>query len=272
MAQRLKGRAGYPSDEPFRPGTEHLDKLDEPLRWRKPRRMFVCSMGDLFHDEVPDKYIAEIFGVMAQTSRREPPSKLWPNGRTIIGTPNVRYGPHTFMVLTKRPQRALKLLTSTIFRGLVASAAFRHAHNRIDAGHLSHQIGVREEYGRCYEPGRLWPLPNVWVGVTAEDQQRADERIPLLLKIPAAVRFVSVEPMLEEIDDFGMTRFDWLICGGETGPGARPMDISWARRLRDRCAAAGVPFFFKKPGSHRWAPRETPADLDIRQFPEVNHG
>ena len=306
MANRLRGRFGYPAGEPFAV-TTHPDRLEKPLRWRKPRRIFVDSMGDLFHDDVPDDFVAEVFGVMAvahgeffcgkETRRREPPSKQWPNGVTRVSMPKTRYGPHTFMVLTKRLQRALKLLTSTAFRGLVAAAAYRHAHNRTDAGHLSHQIGVREEYGRCYEPGRLWPLPNVWLGVTTENQRMADSRIKTLLKIPAAVRFVSVEPMLSRVDlnelvmggtlrmdalnkRFGPTTsgrplqrpmehgIDWVICGGENGPGARPMELQWARNLRDQCQAAGVPYFFKGAGRGI----ETPPDLDVQEFPEVRHG
>ncbi len=191
----------------------------------RPRRVFVCSMGDLFHEQVPDEFIAAVFDVMTQEGGNH----------------------HTYQVLTKRPARALDFLT------------------------------------RYYLNGRVPPLPNVWIGVTAEDQERADERIPLLLQTPAAVRFVSIEPMLGQIDlwaindgswydhegatqynaltgaawwggtgDHGLgggPKLDWVICGGESGPGARPMSPEWARQLRDSCADAGVPFLFKQWGS-----------------------
>ncbi len=245
MANRLRGRFGYPEDEPFRV-TLHPEKLGEPLRWKKPRRVFVCSMGDLFHEDVPDKIIYKIFEIMA-------------NAQWIHG--------HTFMVLTKRPQR-MKYIIDAISRD------------------ISNQKGMKFSF----------PLKNIWLGVTAENQKRADERIPILLQIPAAVRFISIEPMLGPVDltciiidpahgieFFGGTvtysisanvlrgkqflnglggvitkdykRIDWVICGGETGPKARPMHPEWVRSLRDQCQAAGTPFFFKQWGE--WAPIPT---------------
>jgi len=203
MSKRLRGRLGYSDDEPFKV-TLHPDKLNRPLRWRKPRRVFVCSMGDLFHGGVPIDYIINIFLVMAESPQ------------------------HTFQVLTKRPD-----------------------------GMLSLQEVLEKE---MLELKHQWPLPNVWLGVTAEDQQRADERIPLLLLCSAAVRFVSCEPLLGPIDlrdqpfrdgcgvdamhpADPMMSLDWVIVGGETGPGARQMHPMWARFLRDQCVAADVPFF-----------------------------
>ena len=232
MARRLAGRCGYPADEPFRV-TLHPERLSEPLRWTKPRRVFVCSMGDLFHDDVDEKFIAKVWAIMDLARQ------------------------HTFMVLTKRPERALKLLTDEDFQfhvGWFQSQAVR-------------------EFG-LPQPKEIGPMPlrNCWAGVTAEDQQRANERIPILLQIPAAVRFVSVEPMLEAVDlssvpiNYGEGFFgdpfrpypilrsgrnrtyntlDWVICGCETGPGARPMEVNWVRDLRDQCQEAGVPFFLK---------------------------
>jgi protein gp37 len=194
----------------------HPERLGQPMRWRKPRKIFVCSMGDLFHESVPSGFIGGVYNVI----QRNP----W----------------HIFQILTKRPKRMLELLGS---------------------GYYSK------------------PLPNLWLGVTAENQAMADERIPLLLQTPAAVRFVSVEPMLgpvnlmdipwhpgrptfPETDDLSDgrsaihivegKRIDWVICGGETGPGARPMHPDWARLLRDQCVAAGVLFHFKHWGE--WAP------------------
>lgn len=193
MAQRLKGRYGYPKDNPFKI-TFHPDRLDQPLRWKKPRRIFVVSMGDLFHEDVTDKQIDGIFERMTH--------------------PMMGMDHHTYLILTKRPERIL-------------------------AGHQEH----------------FAEWPNIWLGVTCENQQAADERIPILLQIPAAVRFVSCEPMLSEIDFSHLpesgAELDWVICGGESGPGARPMHPDWARSIRDYCQAAGVPFFFKQWGN--WA-------------------
>jgi protein gp37 len=169
------------------------DRLEAPLRWRKPRRCFVCSMSDLFHPDVPDDYIAAIWEVMLYANQ------------------------HTFQILTKRPQRMARL------------------------------VGRR--------------LPNVWVGTSVENQRYADLRIPHLLATPAAVRFLSIEPLLGPVDleaylldepeheELG-PRLDWVIAGGESGPGARPMHPEWVRSIRDQCTDAGVPFFFKQWGEH----------------------
>lgn len=229
MAKRLAGRFGYPKDEPFRV-TFHSDKLLEPLKWRKPRRIFVCSMGDLFHDEVEEDWIDEIFQTIAE---------------------NI----HTFLILTKRPNRM-------------------------------------KTYCDWYVRNEIELPENLWPGVSVENQKRADERIPILLQIPAKVRFISIEPMLERMDlrDYlngmpeprgGGTHYitkdmasdacmpeiegmrvdeepewiqtveplNWVILGGETGPGARPMHPDWVRSVRDQCQEAGVPFFFKNMGS-----------------------
>ncbi len=220
MSIRLAGRYGYPAKGPFRP-TFHPERLDHPHRWKKSRRIFVCSMGDLFHDAVTGSQLDQIFSVMRQAPH------------------------HIFLVLTKRP------------------------------------AGMREyiegRYGRH-------PLPNVWLGVTAEDQQRADERIPVLLETPAVRRFVSIEPMLGPVSLPAVwmhrmdhrthvikndTILDWVIIGGETGPGARPMHPDWVRSVRDQCQMAGTPFFFKQWGE--WAPDDcwglTP-EKKLHRFPE----
>jgi len=217
MAQRLRGRCGYPADEPFRV-TLHKNRLMEPLKWKKPKRIFVCSMGDLFHPDVPAEFVVNVFEVIEAAKQ------------------------HTFLVLTKRPERIDSILYG--------------------------------EEGRWYLGGGDF-LPNVWLGVTAENQEQADERIPILLQIPAAVRFVSVEPMLGPVNLRNIYRpqdgsewdalkgvdtkhqlhlsckLGWVICGGESGPGARPMHPDWVRSLRDQCKAAGVPFFFKQWGEWR---------------------
>ena len=214
MANRLRGRCGYPADDPFRV-TLHPERLGEPLRWKEPRRVFVCSMGDLFHEDVPRWMRFEVMDIILQAKQ------------------------HTFLILTKRPANMKEF-----FEWYYSKA------------------------GRTIET-----IKNLWLGVTAENQQRADERIPILLQIPAAVRFVSVEPMLGPVDlslsdgvDLSMSvgtglkpgksylinSLDWVICGGETGPNARSMHPDWVRSLRDQCVEAGVPFFFKQWGE--WLP------------------
>uniref|UniRef100_A0A6M3LGW6 DUF5131 family protein n=1 Tax=viral metagenome TaxID=1070528 RepID=A0A6M3LGW6_9ZZZZ len=245
------------------------EKLSAPLHWKKPRRIFVQSMGDLFHEDVPDEYLCKVFDVIRQSFNR-------PDGG------------HRFQVLTKRPCRALDVIPRLRFDGSGRGRVYlSEAPDSTDGYPLGH--GVRGATG----------LTNYWIGVTTEDQQRADERIPILLKIPAAVRFVSVEPLLGPVDlnttpaptgwipVNGATRdsirgclprwqtspmrarlsrgIDWVICGSETGPGARPMDLDWARKLRNDCVAAGVPFFFKKDSRGN---RELDGQK-WQQFPEV---
>ena len=200
------------------------EKLDQPLRWQRPRRIFVNSMSDLFHPEVPFEYVAAVFGVMAATSSR-----------------------HTYQVLTKRADRMLEFyqwlddqkdLGDYPTRALLCGS---HAKR-----HISRPIEI---------PGIGWPLPNVWLGVTAENQATWSWRVEYLHQCPAAVRFVSVEPMVGPIDPclfHWRKHIHWIICGGESGPGARPMHPEWARSLRDQCAEAGVPFLFKQWGE--WAP------------------
>lgn len=203
MSKRLAGRYGYPKHNPFAV-TFHPDRLDQPLKWKKPKRIFVCSMGDLFHEKVSEYDILAIWQRMGEFHDL--------NGQ--IAPVEKRPG-HTYLVLTKRPERALDFLSRRYPKGFERS--------------------------------------NVWIGVTCENQQAADERIPILLQIPAAVRFVSCEPLLGEIDFSHLpesgAELDWVITGGESGPGARPMHPDWARSIRGQCQAAGVPFFFKQWGA-----------------------
>lgn len=184
MSKRLAGRFGYPAEEPFRV-TFHKDKLFQPLEWKNPRMIFVCSMGDLFHEEVSVEWIDRVFSV--------PP--VAPH--------------HTYIILTKRPH-----LMQIYFQRLSS----------------------------------FYSLKNIWLGVTVENQECAEARIPVLLQMSAAKRFVSVEPMLSDIhlSHDWLRKLDWVICGAETGPRKRPMEDAWAESLREQCAAAGVPFFFKK--------------------------
>lgn len=233
MANRLRamGAKGYENGFAL---TLQPDRLDIPLRRKKPTTYFVNSMSDLFHEGVPDSYIDQVFAVMALSPQ------------------------HTFQVLTKRPERMLAYMTKRMTMPNIDQLAFEIARDQLG--------GTRT--GREWE-GIKWPLSNVHLGVTVENQEAADERIPLLLQTPAAVRWASVEPMLEAIDlsrikapngfhasAFGGQRdgnyyeFDnglnWVVCGGESGKNKRPMNLDWARSLRDQCAAAGVPFLFKQ--------------------------
>ena len=199
--------------------------LDQPLRWSKPRNIFVCAHGDLFHENVPDEWIDSVFAVMALCRR------------------------HHFQVLTKRPIRMHDYQKSRS-----RSVDFWES----KACELDYTLKFEFE-GRVFVT-RGFLLTNVWVGISAEDQKRADERIPPLLETPAAVRFVSAEPLLGPITfhcewldtdfrelDQPDARLDRIIVGGESGSVARPMHPEWARGLRDQCQAAGVPFFLRAP-------------------------
>ena len=271
MAKRLKGmgQAKYQTDGDPRtsgPGfgiAVHSDALTEPLRWKKPRRVFVNSMSDLFHARVPREFLARVFAVMAATPQ------------------------HTYQILTKRPDRAARILTDlcTCGRGHPNGEHFRSQMEWAATSHSpTHVPGL--EHGIYHRSG--WPLPNVWIGTSVENQKYADLRIPALLETPAAVRFLSCEPLLGPVDLFAgdhstherdydgaddyicldcstderhvpwrvidRTNFgiDWVIVGGESGPKARAMHPAWAQRLRDDCETAGVPFFFKQWGE--WGP------------------
>jgi len=199
------------------------DRLADPLHWKKPRRIFVNSMSDLFHEKVQDEWIDRIFAVMA----------LCPQ--------------HTFQVLTKRPERMREWFDNTGRDGVAVTAKYPEF----------------EAFKRVSLAETMWPLPNVWLGVSVEDQTTADERIPLLMQTPAAVRWVSYEPALGPVDfnnylppDLNAFTdwkgLDWIVAGGESGPGARPTHPDWFRSVRDQCVAAGVPFFFKQWGA--WSP------------------
>lgn len=230
----------------------HPERLDQPLRWSKPRMIFVNSMSDLFHPDVPDDFIDEVFAVMALAPQ------------------------HAFQVLTKRPERMREYLSRPAVEVRIGLQAMAMCLDSVVA------TKGRSELGRGVSlkatdinPGGLtaWPLPNAWIGVSVEDQASADERIPLLLQTPAAVRWISAEPLLGPVDlpglfyygtektggvvplrDRGHTQLDWVVVGGESGPNARPMHPTWARSLRDQCAAADIPFLFKQWGA--FAPRE----------------
>jgi protein gp37 len=228
------------------------DWIDQPLRWTKPRKIFVCAHGDLFHEGVPDEDVAQIYGVM-------------------IAAHHLRG--HIFQVLTKRPSRARELLTSEMFWDQAMAGASGEIMDRTDP------LNRRSDDARatCGTYDSHNPPPGIWLGVSAEDQARANERVPALLATPADVRFVSAEPLLGPIDfnripmpqDEGrecsaldgheiagmvgncvgyIPPLDWIIVGGEAGRGARPMHPEWARQIRDQCSSAGTGFFFKQWG------------------------
>ncbi|MDQ0349773.1 phage Gp37/Gp68 family protein [Ancylobacter vacuolatus] len=236
--------------------------LTQPLRWSRPRRIFVNSMSDLFHEDAPDAWIDQVFAVMAMAPQ------------------------HTFMVLTKRSAR-MRAYVSEVRETWCSRGPPMPGAERIQEA----AAALTGEDWRPETPGE-WPLPNVWLGVSTEDQRRADERVPDLLATPAAVRFISAEPLLGPVNLFSLnerrgdrgTITDWhdslrglrfgpseetakldlVISGGESGPKARPMHPDWARSLRDQCAAAGTAFFFKQWGEWEAAVDRERNDPDWR--------
>lgn len=215
--------------------------MDQPLRWRRPRRIFVNSMSDLFHEAVPDEVIDRVFAIMA----------LCPQ--------------HTFQVLTKRPERMQQYICGT----------YDQWHGNPDNFADRFQNAMDWNLAWINDIDDMpWPLKNVWLGVSIENQATANVRIPLLLETPAAVRWVSAEPLLGRVDlcehlgmwwnqtmdsfeavgarinssRFGGPGIGWVVVGGESGPGARPMHLDWARAVRNQCQDAGVPFLFKQWG------------------------
>jgi protein gp37 len=277
LAARLKlaGAKAYQRDGDPRtsgPGfglTLHPDRLEQPLRWTRPRRIFVDSMSDLFHELVPDDFLDQVFAVMALAPQ------------------------HTFQVLTKRPARMREYLSPFDWRG------------GSQVGRIMVQMAERVPRA----PWHGWPLPNVWLGTSVENQHWADVRIPELLATPAEVRFLSCEPLLGPIDldrSIGGTRWlggqrghagthrgrgdvwtdgtpcpqtphhhhddrcgrgvDWIIVGGESGPEHRPIDPAWVRGLRDQTVDADVAFFFKQWGGR--TPKAGGRELDGRTWDE----
>lgn len=215
---RLKhhaSREGLTSDSKAGPvwnGKVRLNRqwLHQPIEWKRPRMIFVCAHGDLFHENVPDEWILDVFTIMAIASH------------------------HTFQVLTKRADRMAEFLNRPDLL------------DDIYANWCTFNGSAREVCS--------WPLHNVWMGVSAEDQRRADERVPHLLNTPAHIRFISAEPLLGPIKlgSSAAQKLDWVIVGGESGKDARPMHPQWARSLRDECTEANTAFFFKQWGE--WLP------------------
>lgn len=263
FAERWRGIPGHHFENGF-DVTLRPERLTLPLKWRKPKRVFVNSMSDLFHKDIPNEYIAQVFAIMALTPQ------------------------HTYQVLTKRHGRMQSLLSNPDFEKLVDRALLT-----MPAASDSKLTGRSWPLPK---PG--WPLRNVWLGVSVEDQKRAELRIPALVDTPAAVRFLSCEPLLGPVDlsawmparhaswrcqgpdcrrfysgplqqhcpqcgregywtgsHTGNGRpngqpIGWVIVGGESGHGARPMSPDWARSIRDQSQAAGVPYLFKQWGEY----------------------
>jgi protein gp37 len=199
FAERWRGVPGHPYEQGF---DLHLwpRRLDQPLRWRRPRLIFVNSMSDLFHDDVPAEFIREVFDVMVAAKQ------------------------HTFQILTKRHDRLAELA-----------------------------------------PTLPWPR-NVWMGVSIENR-RFVHRADRLREVPAAVRFISAEPLLGYLEGLDLTGIDWLIAGGESGPKHRPVKAEWITALRDQCIDDRVPFFFKQWGGRR--PKSGGRLLDGRTWDEM---
>lgn len=289
LTARYAGSPGWPAEfKPWIPGNDtvvlHPDRLDAPLKWRTPRRVFVDSMSDLFHEDVPFEYIDRVFAVMALTPQ------------------------HTYQVLTKRPERMREYMTSghsgTPYPPVTTRVA--HAMESIQVG-----AGPAPAEQRAH-----WPLPNVWLGVTVENQRWADIRIPILLDTPAAVRFISAEPLLGPLDlrsylglfcsgcgsrgdsirwanvaggyidghvtggsspdvcgpafrDPAFAAIDWLIIGGESGSKHRPFDQAWARSLIEQARIGDCKPFVKQLGGARPGNKleDLPPDLRVREYP-----
>lgn len=241
-AATLAGRYGW-TPLPWTPANAASNvilkphKLDAPLRWPDPRRIFVNSMSDLFHEILDVDYIARVFAVMAVSAR------------------------HTYQALTKRPEHMAEIVADPAFRDLVARHVTeltdvprqRDGRPRLELTNINLLTGL-DRIG--------WPLPNVWLGTSIEND-RWTTRADALRATPAAARFISAEPLLGPLPSLNLEAIDWLIVGGESGPGFRPMDHAWARDLRDRATAAGVAFFFKQSAAPR---TELGVELDGRRW------
>lgn len=237
----------------------HPERLDQPLRWTRARKIFVNSMSDLFHEDVPDDFIDRVFAIMALAPQ------------------------HTFQILTKRPERMKRYMESCAGRVVDNVERF----DRYNPG-----VVVKGQYARAtaIRSGEAWPLPNVWLGVSVEDQVTADERISLLLETLTAVHWVSAEPLLSRIDirrwlkpihqDGPRTKqprgIVWVVVGGETGSvkRSRPMLPAWAEDLKNQCDASAAAFFYKQEGSWLHIPsvedsRNLPAN-NLHYFPDID--
>lgn len=235
FAERWRGIPGHAFEQGFDLRLVP-EKLDEPLHWKKPRRIFVNSMSDLFHEKVPFEYIDRVWHTMAEAHQ------------------------HIYQILTKRPERMLEF--------------FEWTKTELKRAGL-------DEWWKGYTV-----MPHVHLGVSVENQDAADKRIPILLQVPAAVRFLSCEPLLGPVDlrdglwvgpeggaEYSYTprnMISWVIVGGESGHGCRPMDLDWARSIRDQCRETGTAFFMKQTGGARdkgESLESIPEDLRFREYP-----
>ena len=205
FAERFRGTPGQPFEMGF-DLTLRPDRLEQPLRWRRPRMIFVNSMSDLFHADIPEEFLVEVFRVMLDVDR------------------------HVYQVLTKRPSRVIRFWR-------------RHS--------------------RALFAGGAFPK-HIWIGTSVEDQQ-VHYRVNQLRMVPAHLRFLSCEPLLGPLS-LNLDGIHWVIVGGESGPKYRPLDLVWARSIRDQCAAAGVPHFFKQVGGR--TPKAGGRELDGRTYDE----
>ncbi len=218
FAERFRGVAGHPYEQGFDLKLVPA-KLDMPLRWRDPKMVFVNSMSDLFQQGIPFEYIAAVYGVMAAADR------------------------HRFQVLTKRPGRR-----RDFFEWIETDRnADRYRHPEL----IEHAACIAKSdllFAAAHQcAGRdSWPLPNIWEGVSVEDRKYGVPRIAVLRYTPAAVRFLSIEPLLEDLGELDLRGIDWVIVGAESGRGARTMHDDWVRSIRDQCIAQRVKFFFKQ--------------------------
>ena len=267
----------------------HEGELSAPFKFRKPRRIFVNSMSDTFHPSVPFEFVDKMLAVMAMTPQ------------------------HTYQILTKRPERMAEYLND--YR---SATGMKTDENVWKTAACMDGDRFAAAYKPRIDDTGVWPLENVWLGTSVENQAAADERIPHLLKCPAAVRFLSVEPLLGAVDlgdfldsetygdeggDGPCASIDWVIVGGESGPGARPFNVEWARSIIAQCKSANVACFVKQLGANPVKgggrcrdcadhdgicpysqlpceglkdkkggdPDEWPADLRVREFPEMIH-
>lgn len=255
FAERFRGVDGHPYEDGFDPRMVPA-QLALPLVWRKPKRVFVNSMSDLFMDEVADEYLEAVFGVMQAA------------------------GHHTFQVLTKRAERMRAFMSGASAERCAAELC---AGEYIDLGVFRSPEGRRDRL-KHDPPGWTWPPRNAWLGVSVEDRKYGVPRIEHLRATPAAVRFLSVEPQLEDLGELDLSGIHWVIVGGESGIGARPLNVAWARRVVEQARAQRVPVFVKQLGrkpmaesglvplhlKHRKGadPSEWPEDLRVQEWPE----
>lgn len=230
FAERFRGVLGHPYEQGFDPLLVP-EKLDDPIRWQRPRRIFVNSMSDLFQEGVPLDFIDRVWAAMLLAPQ------------------------HSFQVLTKRAASMRAYLNGDDLYARVLGAAREY---RTDRPQLN-QVGISNP--------TTFPAKWIWLGVSVEDKKYGLPRIEQLRETPARVRFLSVEPLLEDLGEIDLTGIHWVIVGGESGIGARPMNPDWVRSVRDQCQRAGVAFFFKQWGGVR--KKQAGRDLDGRTWSEM---